>query len=72
MGKILLNTRGAATPKESLHALENFAGRPRRVHFPSQFAAVPDPKREPAGKLLHFAYGVGQFGSNQLSVVSGK
>src|SRR2546425_13057409 len=40
MGKILLNTPGAAIPKETLHALENFAGRSRRLHFLSQFAAV--------------------------------
>src|SRR5215472_1345358 len=46
---------GRPVLKKTLHAREDFAGRPRRVYDSAKLAAVPHAMSKPASELLHFA-----------------
>src|SRR5713101_8262611 len=64
--------RGRRPGKERLHALHHFVRRERHVHPAAQLSSIADSVREPAGKLLHLAQGIGKLGSDQVAEIAGK
>src|SRR2546426_1002987 len=58
--------------KKSVYAVENLRRRVGQMNLTAQLAAVSHAVREPAGELLHFADGIGQFGFHQTAKISRK
>src|SRR5712692_5299443 len=58
--------------KKSIYAVENLRGRVGQMNLTAKLAALSHAGREPAGELLHFADGSGQFGFHQTAEISRK
>jgi hypothetical protein len=70
MGWVL--SGGGSALEKAFHALENLAGRTRRMYDASKLAAVPHAMSKPASELLHFSHSIRELSIIYLAIVVGK